>query len=199
MDAIQKLLAEHRIIERVLSALEVYAVSVEAGMSEERAELLRFVDFIRNFADGNHEVKEERILFARMVENGLPQESGPIALMMREHAEGRALIRELVELSSVRAEWTGEQRRTVAFTAMSLASLIRMHIHKEDHVMFPMALQMLARDTRREVSGAFGRHARENAESEQRLLDLARALEARWPVDRSRAYDASLELRAPAR
>src|SRR5512132_3975875 len=105
MDAIETLMTEHRLIERALDALVAFADEVRRKSSDEREELGRFVTFIREFADAHHHGKEEDILFAAMVQAGFPKHGGPIAVMLMEHDQGRALVRALGELASQAVPW----------------------------------------------------------------------------------------------
>ncbi len=88
---------EHRVIEVVLSCLE--KISEEAlstgALNEESA--VQAVDVIRTFADKCHHGKEENHLFARLVENGVPKEGGPIGQMLLEHEQGRAYVKSMAE------------------------------------------------------------------------------------------------------
>jgi len=70
---------------------------------------------------------------------------GPLQVMNSEHAEFRALLDRL--RTAVRANDHEAQR---AHTA-ELATLLRMHIMKEEHVLFPMAAQVLSADEQRDV------------------------------------------------
>ena len=82
MDAIEMLMTEHRTIERVLDGLVGFSGEVQRRGGTEKPELLRFVTFLREFADECHHGKEENILFATMTEHGFPREGGPIAVML---------------------------------------------------------------------------------------------------------------------
>ena len=49
--------------------------------------------FFRLFADACHHGKEEDLLFTELEAQGMPRDAGPIAVMLDEHAQGRALVR----------------------------------------------------------------------------------------------------------
>ena len=88
-----ELMQEHRLIERVLDALETATRHLENGQAV-RAEF--FIDaaaFIAGFADGCHHKKEEGVLFGAMIESGLPRTDGPLDMFLEEHVLGRALTR----------------------------------------------------------------------------------------------------------
>jgi hemerythrin-like domain-containing protein len=58
MEAIQRLMQEHRAIERVLEALTGFAGEVARTGAASSQELGRFATFLREFADARHHAKE---------------------------------------------------------------------------------------------------------------------------------------------
>src|SRR5512138_1468732 len=99
MDAIETLMSEHRTIERGIDALAAFADEARRQSTDDKQELARFVEFIRQFADARHHGKEEDILFKAMVEAGFPSQGGPIAVMLQEHDVGRAFVKRLADLA----------------------------------------------------------------------------------------------------
>lgn len=159
MNPIETLMNEHRVIETVLDALEAYAD--QAGRGADPADLGRFVTFIREFADHCHHAKEERILFAGMVAAGFPQEGGPIAVMLMEHDQGRALVGELASLSRRDRPWTAAEAKQVADHARGFTALLRAHIQKEDGILYPLAQAHLSAEKMQEIADRFARVERE--------------------------------------
>ena len=82
---------EHRVIERVLDALEIAANRLFAGQVIPMDFFLKATDFIKNFADGCHHKKEEGVLFVALAANGMSQDTKPLCIMLAEHEEGRHL------------------------------------------------------------------------------------------------------------
>jgi hemerythrin-like domain-containing protein len=152
MDAIETLMNEHRVIERVLDALVGFADEVRRKGSTEKEELGRFVSFLREFADAYHHGKEEDILFRAMTRHGFPSQGGPIAVMLHEHDLGRALIAALREKAEQLGPWSADDLQAVADAARSYADLLHAHIHKEDAILYPMAEQHLPADALAEVT-----------------------------------------------
>jgi hemerythrin-like domain-containing protein len=141
--AIDTLMSEHRLIERALDALVAFADEVRRKTTDDKAELARFVTFIREFADAHHHGKEEDLLFTAMVEAGFPRHGGPVAVMLMEHDQGRALVSELAALASQEGPWSAEDRQVLGEAAHGFAALLHGHIHKEDAILYPMAEQRL--------------------------------------------------------
>jgi hemerythrin-like domain-containing protein len=163
MDAIETLMNEHRVIERVLDGLVAFADEVRRKGSTEKEELGRFVTFVREFADACHHGKEEDILFAAMIEAGFPRESGPIAVMLRDHDAGRALVGLLRERALQDAPWTDGDRQEIVEAAHGFSELLRGHIHKEDAILYPMAEQHLPPETLEAVGEACDAYERDEA------------------------------------
>lgn len=142
-DVVERLNAEHRVIEQVLGALET-AAEREVPLAFYR-DALRF---LREYADGCHHAKEEEQLFPAMEARGLPAE-GPTAVMREEHRIGRAYLARLAahlesgNLAGLRGE------------SLGYAALMRDHIYKEDEILFPMALSVLGPEDLARLAGGF--------------------------------------------
>lgn len=142
--------------EAILTALSVFSrildnLKQSAHLDEE--ELLDFINFLKEFADKCHHGKEEGILFPAMVAAGVPDRGGPIAVMMAEHIQGRGFIHEMEESleeppDMVRFEKAGR----------NYIDLLRVHIQKENNVLFPMADKMIAAAELEQMYTAFEEH-----------------------------------------
>ena len=115
---------EHRIILRALGVLERAGVRdpSERWWAEATA-------WLGAFADRTHHAREEAALFPAMVKAGVPSEGGPIAVMLEEHAEGRALVHAMTTGSA----------ETRARSCHAYVALLRAHIDKENEILFPLA------------------------------------------------------------
>lgn len=173
MDAIEMLMGEHRIIERVLDGLVAFAEEVQRKGSTEKDELGRFVRFTREFADAGHHGKEEDILFAAMVEHGFPREGGPIAVMLHEHDQGRGLVRILRDRAEQAAPWSDADRQEIASVSEGFSEMLRAHIHKEDAILYPMAEQHLPGEALAAVGEACDRYQQDRAGKHEDLHALA--------------------------
>lgn len=135
MDAIETLCAEHRRIESVLDVLDVLG---ENGAT--RASLSEVVAVLRGYADAYHHAKEEDVLFRAMVEAGVSEDDGPIAMMLAQHEEARRLVSELGEIAEAGPDALSvtEQLR-LSRIARDYSVLLRTHIREEDDVVYPLA------------------------------------------------------------
>lgn len=155
MKATEILMDEHRVIERVLNALERATNRLSRGEEV----YFRFFTgtgvFIREFTDACHHKKEEMVLFPALVDNGLSKNTGPVAVMLAEHAEGRRLAQGMRQATERFQAGDIRMRDTLVQTAKAYISLIRHHITKEDKVLFPMANKVIPVDQQETILSGF--------------------------------------------
>jgi hemerythrin-like domain-containing protein len=182
MDAIETLMNEHRLIESVLDALVAFGDEVRRKGTTEKEELGRFVAFLRGFADRCHHEKEEGFLFAAMVDHGFPRDGGPIAVMLHEHDDGRGMIRILDDRAGQDGPWTDADRQEIASVGFGYAHMLRLHIQKEDGVLYPMAEQHLPPEALEQVGADCERFEAEQtgAGAHEKFHALAEALVGRY-------------------
>ena len=170
---------EHRVIERVLDALEMAASKLESGKSVSPEFFLSATDFIRGFADGCHHKKEEGVLFPRMNELGIPYEDGPLGVMLAEHESGRSHTRALhAAAQDLKAGDLSANERVIQ-SARDYVALLHQHIYKEDHILFPMADRVIPVEQYDSVWEGFERveHTETGEGVHEKYLALAEALE----------------------
>jgi hemerythrin-like domain-containing protein len=136
---------EHRVILRALGLLESATDRLARAEALPEGWWERLIGWLRAFADLNHHAKEERYLFPALVKAGVPSEGGPIAVMLAEHVEGRALIQ--VMGAGVVSRQADAARRYI--------QLLRDHIDKENGVLFPLAEAVLEEHAQRAVAREF--------------------------------------------
>lgn len=197
MSAIKTLMDEHTVILRVLDALDRYIGRPRGEWSRE--DLGKFVTFIREFADGCHHEKEEDILFREMIEAGFPGDSGPIAVMLRDHEEGRRLVG-IIARSSESEALDRADAESVREAAQAYTRLLRVHIHKEDNILYPMAAQHLPENVMKAIEERFDRfEAQETGIGRhERLHTLAEELIGGNDDSYEPAHDASCRACTPA-
>jgi len=170
-EAIDILKREHRIIERVLRALNGVCQRFESGEPVPPEALRQFPDFMREFADRCHHAKEEAHLFPALERRGMAHEGGPIGVMLYEHEIGRGLVAELNQ--SARAYQAGDPAggRRFVDVAGRYIDLLSRHIQKEDNILFRVAEEMLdetalawLRQAFEQVEGALGAGTHEQYE-----------------------------------
>jgi hemerythrin-like domain-containing protein len=146
---------EHRAIEARLAELEIEIQTAAPAHPFPTAFFESALDFFRNFADGCHHAKEENLLFPLMKERGVPEQDGPIGVMLAEHNQGRAYLRVIRENLDAAAQGSPSAREAVYGGAAEYIDLLRAHIFKEDNIMFRLAQQVLHPDDVAELRKQF--------------------------------------------
>jgi len=167
---------EHRVIEKVLDAMERQLDRPIDGEFFRQS-----IDFLRNFADGCHHAKEEDQLFPILESAGISRNGGPIGCMLHEHEQARALIGMIA--NNLDAAVPGEEgaAQNVRRAVRSYIALLRRHIFKEDNVLFEMADQALGPQEQQLMRDAFYRADGSNGCSSrhQQYVGLAEELSQR--------------------
>lgn len=179
MEATDILTSEHRVIERVITALESSARRVSDGETVRPGFFLDAAEFIKGFADGCHHQKEEGVLFKRMNENGLPSQGGPIGVMLYEHEQGRSFTRGMRQAAEKWAAGDASAAAEVVRNALGYAALLRQHIIKEDTILFPMAGRIIPAAQHAQVLEDFERveHEETGEGIHEKYLAIAEKLE----------------------
>jgi hemerythrin-like domain-containing protein len=171
----QTLVAEHRLILRMIALLEKHAPATAAGSFRDWHFYLDGIDFIRNYADRFHHAKEEDVLFEALVKNGMPRENSPVAAMHLEHEAGRSHVGKIA--AAVREAMDGRegQGAVIAENALAYAELLRGHIDREDTILYPLAERVIPDALRPGILAGY------------------EAAEARTPADFADRYRAMVE------
>jgi hemerythrin-like domain-containing protein len=178
MQATEILMQEHRVIEQVLDSLQAATLAVENGSSVRPAFFIDAADFIRGFADGCHHHKEEGVLFRMMESHGLPTQGGPVGMMLHEHELGRKYTRGMRVAAEKWEQGDESARAEVVANASAYVALLRQHIQKEDHILFPMADRVIPLSAHPEVVAGFEHveHEETGEGIHEKYLALASAL-----------------------
>jgi hemerythrin-like domain-containing protein len=121
------------------------------------AHLEEVVDLIRNFADGMHHLKEENHLFPLLGEKGMPNEQGPVAVMLHEHELGRQYVRGMVDGINGLKEGDPSGKAMIFKNMLGYAELLRAHIHKENNILFRMADDLFTDDDQQNLLSEFNK------------------------------------------
>lgn len=148
---------EHQIILIALDAMEREMQRIQAGGPVPEERIGQMIGFVQNFADRCHHAKEETLLFTRMQERGMPANGGPIGVMLQEHDDGRRLVRTAAQALPGAGAGDADARATLAANLLAYVRMLRLHIDKEDHVLYPMADKILTAADQSELAAAFER------------------------------------------
>lgn len=168
---------EHRVIERVLGAVEKLTLKPAVDSIEAWKKAL---DFIRHFADQCHHIKEEQVLFPAMEAHGIPSEGGPIGMMLNEHEDGRSYVRAMFDALGKIEAGNPSAQAALFENANGYLRLLREHIQKEDDILFRMADEVIPADEQRQLLKTFETHEAEEmgAGVHEKYLAIARELES---------------------
>jgi len=147
MTATEDLRAEHEGIRVMLRILAKVCETLESGKKVDQNHLEGIIEFLTVFADKCHHGKEEEMLFPELEKSGISKDRGPIGVMLSEHDEGRGFVRGMKEgVGKIKAggpfaatQFTGSARKYI--------DLLSRHIDKENDVLFPMADEVLSKET----------------------------------------------------
>ena len=133
---------DHIHILRLIDVMEQITKRQEADV----AHLEMIVDLIRNFSDGLHHAKEEKLLFPKMVEKGYSFQQGPVAVMMHDHVQGRNFVKEIVDNISLYKTGNKDAVNGIYKNMQGYVDLLRAHITKENNILFRMADNVLSNE-----------------------------------------------------
>jgi hemerythrin-like domain-containing protein len=153
MKPTEDLIREHKSIKVMLGIMKNIADNISDSKGVEPDDIEQIVGFLRTFADKCHHGKEEDALFPAMVAAGLPQKSGPIAVMLNDHVLGRNYINAIE--TAVKNYRAGQSDQPIADGLLNYVDLLRAHILKEESILFPMADRMMSEETQDQISGRF--------------------------------------------
>ncbi len=178
MKATEVLMQEHEVILRVLASMEKAVDAIPDGKVRPDF-FLDAVSFIKGFADGCHHVKEEEVLFPNMEACGVPVQGGPIGAMLADHEQGRKFTLAMREAAEKWQAGDSSASRDVAINAKGYADLLRLHIHKENMVLFPMANNVVPADKQEAIWEGFEHveHEETGEGVHEKYLALAEKLE----------------------
>jgi len=146
MKPIGPLMREHRLIERMLAALDEELKRINER-DEANIELLTVaVDFFRIYADRTHHGKEEDILFRDLAKKKLAPEHNKIMNeLVAEHVYARGAVSALVDAKNNYKEGNRESLKDIVKYVKELVGFYPVHIEKEDEHFFYPILEYLSK------------------------------------------------------
>jgi PAS domain S-box-containing protein len=134
-------MGEHRVMEKVLTVLVGQAkklVDDGAGAKEAHGRIAKSLDFFETFMDRCHNMKEEKVLFPKLEQRGIPKEGGPIGVMLIEHQKEREFLK------AIKRSLDGDESESVLDESKDFAELVKDHVWKEDDTLYPMGKRVLS-------------------------------------------------------
>jgi len=147
MNGIDLLIQEHKNVSRMLLVIRKVCFKFMETNEIDYEDFDKIISFIRNFADGHHHHKEEIFLFNKMVEHlGQAGKNAITHGMLVEHDLGRLYIKNLSEALANYKNDNKEAKLDIIANAISYATLLENHIHKEDNIIFNFAKRGLSKE-----------------------------------------------------
>ncbi len=147
--SIDHLLRDHRDLERVLVELELLLDSLEAKSRWTAEHALAFAWITRRFAESvmPHIAKEGEILFPAL-EDFLPRDTGPLAVLRGEHRDLITHFSRLREAAELLCQGSTQPLVREDFLRCGRATIqtLRDLIYKEERILFPMVARFLSGD-----------------------------------------------------
>jgi hemerythrin-like domain-containing protein len=137
MKTTSQLSEDHQEILRALAVLKPAAAAWRKDPQRTDEDCRMLLDFLKTFADRCHHGKEEKVLFPKLMQAGIPMDGGPLGMMLYEHDQGRQLLREMEQALADR------QPADFELYANRYAQLLEDHIAKEDNILFGKAEDVL--------------------------------------------------------
>jgi hemerythrin-like domain-containing protein len=155
MKATQQLKDEHEDIKLMLSVMERIINKLNNGEVLDIEYMGKAIDFITGFADKCHHGKEEEVLFPALIMKGMSADTGPIATLLNEHQQGRALVKDLSDAFDNFKNRNSKALHKIVDNALNYIILLRGHIAKENEVLFRMADRLLNEIEQNEIAEIF--------------------------------------------
>ncbi len=157
MKAVERLKTEHDLIERGLTLLDRALARIDAGQPLPTGFSEWAARFFQQFADQCHHAKEEDVFFPVLKQRGIPEQGGPIGVMLHEHVLGRECVTRMREASQAQPF----DAPTFADAARQYIPLLRQHIFKENNVLFRMAERVMSEADDADVMSRFSQVEKE--------------------------------------
>lgn len=156
-DALVTMRADHRAVLERLSGLETAAERI-AAVDADPGDESRVREFVAHLEAqfATHMRAEDELLYPALT-TALPDTRASLAPLVAEHAELRAM---LAALAATLDEPAGPTRNEqLAVQARDLADLLRIHIRKEEAIVFTVAERLLPAGERRALNARLARTA----------------------------------------
>jgi hemerythrin-like domain-containing protein len=139
MKPLEILANEHGLIRQFLDNLALASSSIEDGKRPSLAFFEKGLEFARTFTDSFHHFKEEHVLFMILAQKRQGELDAQLDALRYQHERSRELISNMSKALEGYAAQDPSKTADLLENMSAYASLLRHHIHTEDHVFYPMA------------------------------------------------------------
>ncbi|MFZ5572146.1 MAG: hemerythrin domain-containing protein [Thermodesulfobacteriota bacterium] len=143
MNVTRLLKQEHRLILQMTDVLIDAREKMEAGASPEAVFFQKALEGMRRFADKHHHYKEEFLLFGLLARKHRGEFQAEISALRYQHERCRRCAAEIENALPLYSRGEGLAATTILEALATYISLLKRHIHTEDHLFFPAAEKVL--------------------------------------------------------
>jgi len=148
MEITESLKTEHRIIEKILGAMDSLVEALQKDY-DVPVELIReTVTLIRECADLYHHTKEDLLLFPFLNNIGANGLRATIQKFSEDHVQNRSYYRSILRGADKIEQGDNSGKKIVIEAARSFSTALRRHIQKEDRGLFP-AIEKKLKDSQK--------------------------------------------------
>jgi hemerythrin-like domain-containing protein len=178
MDAMDILINEHVYIKKVIGAVKKDCEELAEGKPVNIDLYKNVIDFVRNYADRYHHMKEEKNLFNLISEQNESLKTGVITGMLLEHDLGRMYIKRLEEDLIQYEKGDISRKAYIIASALSYSIMLEEHIDKEDTVVYNMARRVLEDKVQGSLLKLFNNieESKENKAIREKYINFANSL-----------------------
>lgn len=152
---------DHEAVLVVMKAARNEAEAIKNTGQANAQRIGEFIDFFRNFVDRCHHGKEEKHLFLKLEERGVPRDRGPIGVMLQEHELGRDEVRAISDALTRLDNGDSRAAEAIKEHLLVYAELLETHIQKENRILFSMGDRVLTPANQQSLVDAFDAVERE--------------------------------------
>lgn len=173
MKALEILIEEHRLIRQALESLSLALEKLEYGEPIPQEFFLKWFDLYRSFILNFHHFKEEHVMFRHLAGKKNGMLDAQIEVLRHQHERGRDFITDAEHAMAGYAKGEEIQTSTLLENLAAYISLLRHHIHREEHVFYPLVQKEFSEAEHAAVLEEF---EKEHKKAGARVHDDARTL-----------------------
>lgn len=149
-----RLLEEHKLIERMLAVYNQAVEKLEGG--DFQKELITALgEFCQDFIDLYHFAKEENIWYKAFLRNIPPDANGPVELMLSEHSRIRRYNSEIIKAVESCENKPAQAVAAIQENGRLYVETLSNHIYKEETILFVMAADIFTPEVEMTVGSEF--------------------------------------------
>lgn len=167
MRALESLERDHRLLQGLTDALEVYVAALDAGETLRAGDLSDLVNAFRTVADYRHFEKVEEVLIPLLVRSGFDFDIARVDDGRHEHERVRYLIEVLHQSAERELNWNLDERQRIARAARHLIEEQRRITARQAAELFPEIVTRLEAPVLGQLT--------------EQLCQFDEASAARWP------------------